>query len=177
MTPSRRLILLRHAKSAWPEGVADVDRPLDARGRAAAPRMGAYLAAEGLVPDHVMVSPARRTLETWERLSGALPEIEPETVPMIYESSAGRILDAVRSAPEHADSLLVIGHNPGFQTLALLLVGSGPTTPRETLREKFPTAGLAVIDFAVESWGAIGLGGGRLERFVTPGGLAEAAAR
>ncbi|GJE55948.1 MULTISPECIES: SixA phosphatase family protein [Methylobacterium] len=181
MTLSRRLILLRHAKSAWPAGVADIERPLNARGRAAAPRIGAYLAAEGLVPDYVMVSPARRTLETWERLRGALPAIVPETapeiVPMIYEASAHRTLDAVRSAPDSAETLLVIGHNPGFQDLALFLVGSGPATLREDLHEKFPTAGLAVIAFAVEHWGDVGRGGGRLERFVTPRGLTEAEAR
>lgn len=177
MTFSRRLILLRHAKSAWPEGVADIERPLNARGRAAAPRIGAYLAAEGLVPDHVMVSPARRTLETCERLRGAFPEVAPEIVPMIYEASAHRILDAVRSAPGSAETLLVIGHNPGFQDLALFLVGSGSATLREDLHEKFPTAGLAVIAFAVERWGDVERGGGRLERFVTPRGLTEAEAR
>jgi len=173
----RRLILLRHAKSAWPEGVADVDRPLNARGRAAAPRMGAYLAAEGLVPGHVMVSPARRRQETWALVGVVLPTVEVETVPLIYEASPGRILDALRTAPDAADTLLLIGHNPGFQDLALLLVGSGDATARENLREKFPTAGLTVIDFAVASWGAVGRGGGRLERFVTPRDLSEVGAR
>ncbi|GEP00712.1 SixA phosphatase family protein [Methylobacterium haplocladii] len=177
MTPSRRLILLRHAKSAWPAGVADIDRPLNARGRAAAPRMGAYLAAEGLLPDHVMVSPARRTAETWDLVRGALPAIEAETVPMIYEASPSRILDAVRSAPDAARNLLVIGHNPGFQDLALLLARSGDATARQSLREKFPTAGLAVIDLPVAGWSGVGRGGGRLERYVTPRMLAEAGER
>jgi phosphohistidine phosphatase len=124
-----------------------------------------------------MISPARRTRETWDHVRRALGGIGSETVPMIYEASPGRILDAVRSAPDAATSLLVIGHNPGFQDLALLLVGSGDATSRENLREKFPTAGLAVIDFAVARWDAVDRGGGRLERFVTPRDLAEVEAR
>lgn len=175
MSVRRRLLLLRHAKSAWPAGVADIDRPLNARGREAAPRLGAYLAAEGLVPDHVMVSPARRTRETWECVGAALPGCVPETVPMLYEAASGRILDAVRSAPETAQCLLVIGHNPGFQDLALLLVGGGAREPRAALREKFPTAGLAVIDFTLDRWRDVERAGGRLERFVTPRNLPDAA--
>lgn len=173
----RRLILFRHAKSAWPEGVADIDRPLNDRGRAAAPRMGAYLAAEGLRPDHVMVSPARRTAQTWEAVKAEFQGIESETVPSLYEAGAMRILDAVRSAPDTAASLLVIGHNPGLADLALLLSGSGPETLLQRMREKYPTAGVAVIDFAITDWAAVGHGGGRLERFVTPRGLADAAMR
>ena len=60
----RRLMLLRHAKSNWPAGVADRDRPLAARGREAAPLIGGYLAEELLLPDLVLISPARRTVET-----------------------------------------------------------------------------------------------------------------
>ena len=173
----RRLILFRHAKSAWPEGLADRDRPLNERGRAAAPRMGAYLAAEGLRPDHVMVSPARRTAETWEALRGQMPGLEAETVPSLYEAQAPRILDAVRSGPDAARSLLVIGHNPGLADLALLLIGSGSDSVRATMRETFPTAALAVIDFDVPDWSGVGKGGGRLERFVSPRSLAEDAQR
>lgn len=173
----RRLILLRHAKSAYPEGVPDHDRPLNERGSAAAPRMGAYLAAEGLRPDHVMVSPARRTIETWEGIARELHGIAAETVSSLYEAQALRVLDAVRSAPEAAGSLMVIGHNPGLRDLALLLIGSGVARSRAALREKFPTAALAVIDFEVVSWTAIGRAAGRLERFVSPKGLADEAAR
>ena len=64
----RRLILLRHAKSDRPPGIVDLDRPLNDRGKRAAPQMGAYLAAEGLIPEAVVVSPAKRTRETWEAI-------------------------------------------------------------------------------------------------------------
>ncbi|WP_442785977.1 SixA phosphatase family protein [Methylobacterium sp. C25] len=169
----RRLILLRHAKSAWPEGVADLDRPLNERGRAAASRMGGYLRTEKLVPDQVFVSPARRTQETWELVRRELPGIEAETVPMIYEAAASRILDAVRSAPDHAETLLVIGHNPGLHELAMLLIGEGSPSLRANLREKFPTAGLVVIDAPVAHWAGVGRAAGRLERFVVPRGLSD----
>lgn len=168
----RRLLLLRHAKSAYPQGVGDIDRPLNPRGREAAPLMGAYIARESLTPDHAMVSPARRTQETWELVRGELPETSVETVPSIYEAPAGRILDAIRSAPAEATSLLVIGHNPGLGDLALRLVGEGPKELRNDLREKFPTAALAVLEFDAEGWESIAEGGGRLTRFVRPRQLA-----
>lgn len=168
----RRLLLLRHAKSDWADGVPDRDRPLNERGRTTAPRVGAYLAAERLRPDHVMVSPARRTLETWERLRGPLEGLEAETVPSLYEATASRILDAVRSAPDTAPSLMVIGHNPGLERLAAFLVGSGDAAARSAMRAKFPTAALAVIDFEAEQWASIEGQAGRLERFIVPRDLA-----
>lgn len=168
----RRLLLLRHAKSAYPQGVGDIDRPLNDRGRAAAPLMGAYIAGESLQPDQAMVSPARRTQETWEAVRAELADTPMETVPSIYEAPAGRILDAIRSAPAEAKSLLVIGHNPGLGDLALRLVGEGPKALRHELSEKFPTAALAVLEFDAEDWAGLAYGGGRLLRFVHPRQLA-----
>ena len=169
----RRLLLLRHAKSAYPAGVSDIDRPLAPRGLKAAPLIGAYVAQEGLRPDRAMVSPARRTQETWAAVAPFLDGTAQETVPSLYEASAGRILDAVRSASDAAASLIVIGHNPGLGDLALRLAGEGPRDPMRELREKFPTAALAVIAFEAESWEAVGYGAGRLERFVRPRQLAQ----
>ncbi len=168
----RRLLLLRHAKSAYPTGVADIDRPLNDRGRDAAPLMGAYIAREGLVPGHALVSPARRTQETWEAVRAACPDTAMETVAAIYEAPAGRILDAIRSAPTAADSLLVIGHNPGLGDLALRLAGGGPKELRGDLSQKFPTAALAVLTFEVEAWSDVAYGGGQLLHFVRPRQLA-----
>jgi phosphohistidine phosphatase len=103
---------------------------------------------------------------------GELPETSMETVPSIYEAPAGRILDAIRSAPAEVTSLLVIGHNPGLGDLALRLVGEGPKELRNDLREKFPTAALAVLEFDADGWESIAEGGGRLTRFVRPRQLA-----
>ncbi|MEH3146863.1 MAG: histidine phosphatase family protein [Methylobacterium frigidaeris] len=169
--PFRRLILFRHAKSDWPDGVADVDRPLAPRGQAAAPRMAAYLAGEGLLPEHVMVSPARRTRETWALLEPKLAGAAVETVPGIYEAPARRLLDAVHGAPSEAGTLMLVGHNPGLQDLARHLVGEGEKGALRDLAKKFPTAAVAVIDFSAATWAEVAAGQGRLERFVTPGRL------
>ncbi|AWN36407.1 SixA phosphatase family protein [Methylobacterium radiodurans] len=164
----RRLILLRHAKSDRPPGVADLDRPLNPRGRQAAPRMGAYIAEAGLRPDHVLVSPSRRTLETWDAVRVPLDGNPGETIPALYEAYAAQILDVVRGAPDHAGTLLVVGHNPGLQDFATEVVGSGPKAERRRLATQFPTAALAVIDFEADHWADIAGGTGRLERFVKP---------
>jgi phosphohistidine phosphatase len=168
----RRLLLLRHAKSGYPQGVADIDRPLAPRGRDAAPLMGDYIARESLRPDHAMVSPTRRTQETWEAVRSFLDGTREETVPSIYEAPSARILDAIRSAPDEAATLLIIGHNPGLGDAALRLVGDGPKDLRRDLREKFPTAALAVIAFEIETWTAITDGAGTLLRYVRPRQLA-----
>ena len=168
----RRLILMRHAKAERGNGRADRDRPLDERGRAAAPRMGAYLAAEGLRPDTVLVSSARRTLETWEGVRAALDLADAESVSALYEAPASLILDAVRAASRTAACVLVIGHNPGIQELAEDLAGSGPEETLRTIALEFPTCALAVLDFDLADWTDVASGGGRLERFVRPGDLA-----
>ena len=96
----RRLILLRHAKSEWPNGVADSERPLAPRGRMAAPRMAAYLAREKLVADKVLISPARRTRETWALIAPSLtPAPETASEPRIYEAPVARLLAVVREQP------------------------------------------------------------------------------
>lgn len=168
----RRLLLLRHAKSAYPQGVADIDRPLGGRGLEAAPLMGDHMAREGLRPDHVLVSPARRTQETWAAIAPLLEAPPHETVPSIYEAASARILDAIRSAPDTARTLLVIGHNPGLAEAALRLIGTGPPALRRDLREKFPTAALVVIGFEEGAWATLTEGTGDLQRYVRPRQLA-----
>lgn len=169
----RRLILLRHAKSAWPDGVADEERPLAERGRVAAALIGDYLKSERLTPDLALVSTARRTQETWalvrERLSR---RPERRDVAELYAASAGEILRVLQAADPAFGTVLVLGHNPGMQELALALTGEGDAESRQRMAEKYPTAGLAVIDFPVAGWADVAPGGGRLERFVTPRSLA-----
>ena len=169
-----RLMLLRHAKSNWPTGVADPDRPLAARGREAAPVMGRYLANELLLPDLVLVSPALRTAETWQLVAPMLPE-KPGTryEPRIYEAKVERLLRVVQETEPGVRTLLMIGHNPGFEDLAALLTGHGDRYAAARMSQKFPTCGLAVLDFAVEDWRDVELRGGRLDRFVTPASLGE----
>jgi len=171
-----RLMLLRHAKSEkGAPGMRDRDRPLNPRGQKDAPRMGDYMAHHALLPDRVIVSPARRTQETWERLAVAFRKAPPvHYEERLYESGPEDILAVLQETKPSAGSLLVIGHNPGLHDTARLLIAAGDVEARERLSEGFPTSGLAVIDFAGNDWRKLHPRGGRLERFVTPRSLKAA---
>ncbi|MEK1933916.1 MAG: histidine phosphatase family protein [Pararhizobium sp.] len=167
-----RLILLRHAKSAWPDGVADRERPLAERGRKAAPVIGAYMGREKLIPDLALVSPARRAQETWKLVRETLSKkVTERDAPGVYEVSAERILDVIRAVEPGIRTLLVVGHNPGMENAASLLVADGDADAMGRMKEKFPTAGLAVIDFDVDGWDEVAAGSGYLQRFVAPRSL------
>ncbi len=168
--PNRHLLLLRHAKSAWPDGVADHDRPLAARGLKAAPLIGRYIAREALIPDLALVSTARRTQETWALVGAELPvSVQRRNVDEIYEAPAERLAAVIRATDASIRTLLLVGHNPGFQELALDLAGGGDDLA--TLRLKFPTGALAVLDFSARAWTDATPRSGVLERFVTPRSL------
>lgn len=170
----RHLILLRHAKSAWPDGVDDIARPLADRGRRAAPLMGAYLAKRRLAPDLVLVSPARRTQDTWSLVRKLLPETTvARTETRIYGASAETLLAVIREMDATINTLMIIGHNPSLEDLARSLLVSREGEHAERLLEKYPTAGLAVFDFDGADWSAVEPGKGRLKTFVTPKSLAK----
>lgn len=159
----RRLILFRHAKADTPDGIADSERPLAVRGRADAALIGAYLAGHGLRPDAALVSPARRTRETWEFAATALGAAPPVSFEeRLYDARAETLLEVLQGAPAAARSLMVIAHNPGIEELARALADD------HRLAHKFPTAGLAVIDFPVEDWSELRPGAGRLVQYVSP---------
>ncbi len=166
----RRLMLLRHAKSdrAQP-GASDQARPLNERGEETATRVGAYLARHGLAPDLVLCSTARRTRDTWALAAneiGAAPAVIYES--RLYEATSDAILNVVRETDPKVHSLLVVGHNPGLQELAVALLASGDVDTRERLREKLPTSGLVVIDLAADDWKALHRKSGRLDRVIVP---------
>lgn len=168
----RRLILLRHAKSDWPNGTPDHERPLAERGREAAPVIGAYMAREGLAPDRVLVSSARRTQETWALVAPQLrttPDVERE--PRIYEASLAALFAVLQAQPVDCHTLLMVGHNPGFEDLAARLVDTGSVDARLAMAAKFPTGALAVIDLPVDRWEDVAPKSGRLDRFITPRAL------
>ena len=164
----RRLILLRHAKSDRPAGVADRERPLNPRGRRAAPAVGAHLAKAGFRPDLALISPAQRTRETWEAVAAGLGDPETRWQPEIYEAPAERILAVIRTAPDQAGTVIGGGHNPGLGDLASDLGGEGPREARARVALEFPTAAYAVIDFDAARWAEVTPKRGRLERFVRP---------
>jgi phosphohistidine phosphatase len=167
----RRLLLLRHAKAASPAGSRDIDRPLAHRGREAAPLMGAYLKDEQLLPDLALVSSAVRTRQTWDLVQPAFGKVEARFEPRIYEAPAERLLAVLREVEPAVHTLLMVGHNPGFADLARALVGHGDRYAFARMVQKYPTAGLAIIDFDVENWTGVRPAAGRLERFVTPKSL------
>lgn len=168
----RRLILLRHAKSDWPDGVDDKKRPLADRGRKAASLMGDYLEREGLVPDLVLVSTAERTQQTWGRVKKAFSQApEVRDADAIYEAPAETLMSVLKGVEPAFRVVMMIGHNPGMEDLAAKLIGGGDPEARRRISEKYPTGGLAVIDFTADTWQAIGSASGVLERFVTPRSL------
>jgi len=166
----RRLLLLRHAKAEpATAGEPDRERPLNERGRKDAARIGAYMAAHSFIPDRVAVSPSARTQETWKYAAMAFrPAPTAMSAERLYDATPHAILDVIKSAPASAQTLLVIGHNPGLHEVALTLIAAGGVDPREQLREKLPTSGLAIIDFAVDDWSKLHPQSGRLERFISP---------
>jgi phosphohistidine phosphatase len=168
----RQLLLLRHAKSSWDDPkLPDRDRPLNPRGRRAAAAMRAAMRDLGLAPDLVLVSPARRTMETLEALEpwDETPLIEP--LEPLYLGSAAQLLGTLHGVGEVVRSVLLIGHNPGLHELAQMLAGPLRSAPladaARRVTEGFPTAALA--EFAIPGpWWALDSGGGRLLRFLTP---------
>ena len=172
----RRLMLLRHAKSDWARpGLRDHDRPLNPRGRESAPKMGVYMVRHALVPDLIVASTAKRVVETLELLLPAF-ETPPKIVSeqRIYNAGANALLGVIKETPRTVHGLLLIGHNPGMAELAGALIASGDVDARQRLIEKFPTAALAVIDFALDDWAKLHPRAGRLDRFVVPRALEQA---
>jgi phosphohistidine phosphatase len=171
----RRLLLFRHAKAerAIPGGI-DRDRPLIERGRKDAARIGVYMAAHALVPDRVLLSPAARTQETWKYVAKAFKAAPAATsFEKLYGATSHVIMTTIGDVPDTAHTVLVLGHNPGLHELALMLIASGDLDARARLREKLPTSGLVIIDFAFDQWDKLHPRSGRLERFVTPKTLNE----
>ncbi|GAA3611550.1 histidine phosphatase family protein [Kineosporia mesophila] len=173
--PTRRLILIRHAKAeqATP-GQEDVDRPLAPRGLLDAVVGGQELAVVA-VPDLVLCSPARRTRQTWrtvlEGLSGELAEPAHPEVKYphgLYEAGVFDLVETVRKAGGQASVVVVVGHEPTMSEATLSLAGAGSDPDAvQHVKAGFPTAGIAVL--AVErEWADLAPGDGRLEKFVVP---------
>lgn len=173
-----RLFLMRHAKSSWAvPGQRDFDRPLNERGRAAAPLIGRHMAEMGYLPDRVLCSPAARTRATLEGVQQAIGAEAPVVWPrLLYEASVEGVFAVIASHGEAAERLMVIGHNPSVHMLALAFAHDGDAAQRARLRGKYPTAALTVIDLPVTSWSAIRPGGGTLVAHVTPADLGLAGA-
>jgi phosphohistidine phosphatase len=164
------LSLLRHAKSSWDDASGDdFQRPLAKRGESAAPRMGAFMAQQGLAPELILCSPAVRARETLDlvlpRLAGGPTIVYEES---FYLAAPSVLLARLRKVEGKVRHVMIVGHDPGMHALALELSGTGDAEMLQALAAKFPTAGLAVIRFKVRAWARIGPAKGRLELFMTP---------
>lgn len=164
-----RLLLLRHARAAWAEpGTRDFDRPLSASGESDARTLGGLIASRGLIPGTVLCSTAARARQTWERVARTPGGESVRTIrsDALYNTDAAGCLTMIRQAPE-AESLLVVGHNPVMEDLAVALSGDGAPEAMKRVSAGFPACGLAVISFPAPL-SAITPGTGFLETFLVP---------
>ncbi|MER5295820.1 histidine phosphatase family protein [Streptomyces pharetrae] len=172
--PLRRLVLLRHAKSAWPPDGPDVpdhDRPLAPRGRRDAPAAGRALAAADCLPDLALCSTALRARQTWELAAaqwGTPPPARHD--PRLYAAGVPGLLAVVREVPPEVSTLLLVGHNPGLEDLVLDLAGDGLDDTLDRVRTKFPTSAIAVLAWRGADWGALAPGAALLAWVTVPRG-------
>ena len=167
----KTLYFLRHAKSDWSDlSLPDYERPLNARGRRACMKIGLALQRMGVMPDRVLCSTATRAQETLERVMSAGELSWPVTREGgLYGAGADRILSLIRQQPDDCSSLLLVGHNPGFQDLVVGLSGEEAKDGMiDRANRKLPTGAFAEISFTENSFQQIGLGSGCLQQFVKP---------
>jgi len=170
-----RLLLMRHAKSDWSDGsLADVDRPLNGRGKRAATAMGRYMRQEALSPDLILCSAAQRTRETLARLLPSLPrQTTIRTLSSLYVDSETDYIGHIRHYGDGSATLMVIGHNPATEDTAMELTGTAASGSLQELQHKFPSGALAVMDFEMEDWAGLLPETGYLERFIIPRSLTD----
>jgi phosphohistidine phosphatase len=168
----RRLLLLRHAKAIHPTGRDDFDRELIDRGRRDAARIGAFVAEIGMIPDLIVDSGAARTRATAAIvLAGWARHVETRQEPRLYEATRGAILEVVRALADTAPHVMLVGHNPSVADLANHLIDRGARGEMLRMAGKFPTSGLAILEFVVDRWRDVVPRSGLLARFVTPDDL------
>lgn len=167
----RELLLLRHAKSDWDSGVpADFDRPLARRGKSDAPKVGAWLYREGLVPDHVVSSPAERARQTAIKVCKRLDFRKKRIVwePAIYEAGLPELLEILSRVPPEAATVLLIGHNPGLEDLLKHLVADDYEIPEDG--KLLPTAAVARLEMP-DDWSRLDRGSAHLLSLTRPRAL------
>jgi phosphohistidine phosphatase len=160
-----RLVLVRHAKSGYPDDTDDFDRPLALRGFREAPLAGVWLKQHLAGLDRVTVSAALRTLQTWELIDTELAFDGPLTIdPRVYEAAPTTLLEIVREQPDTAETVLLLGHNPGLAQLVMMLSSDGNAESVRAVEEKFPTSAIAVLSFE-GSWRDLAPGTANLDEF------------
>ena len=167
---TRRLILMRHAKSSWKDSdLSDHDRKLNGRGRRSADAIGPWLAARGHVPDEVLTSSSARTRETWARIAPHLPGAPAATqAPALYLATPETLLRVLQGATGACVGLLA--HNPGIAAFADSLVAARPAHADFA---RYPTLATLVVEFEIDTWADLAPGTGRVVDFIVPRELTD----
>ena len=141
----KTVLILRHAKSSWSNpGLADIDRPLNKRGKRDAPRMGVLINEQDIVPDLILCSPAQRARKTAQAVSEySSYEGEIETIPDFYPGDPDSFIDTLMTLPEEYQNVMVVAHNPGREELLYVLTGESA---------RMPTSALAQVELPLEKW-------------------------
>ena len=146
----KTLLILRHAKSSWnyPE-LSDYDRPLNARGKRDAPRMGKHLREQGLIPDRVLTSSAKRARKTASRVAKACGYTgKVKKLEAFYDTVVGVYFETLQTLPDKYERVMVVGHNPTMEQLVGYLTRQA---------RRMPTAALAHIELPIQHWEALDL--------------------
>lgn len=153
----KRLLVLRHAKAERDSKTGrDFDRPLAKRGWKDAGKVGRAMRERALHPDAIIASPAKRVVETLAALAESYGPLEAEYDRRIYNASPEMLFEAVRQTDDGAQTLLLVGHNPGLHLLLLDLTRDDERGLRARIEESFPTSALAAVDIAASSWAEAG---------------------
>jgi phosphohistidine phosphatase len=168
----RRLLLIRHAKAEPAVGRDDYDRALTARGRDDARRVASVLAERSMLPDVLIHSGAARSKETAEIFAAQWPsKVELQEELGLYDATGDMLFRRTRALPDSRVRVAFVGHNPGLGDLAASLAGSGAHSDLRRMAAKFPTCGVATLDFRVRRWDDVERGSGLLALFLTPAEL------
>ena len=158
---------MRHAKSDWANNLPDIERPLNSRGKKAAPFMAEQLRKLNKIPDIIMCSPAKRAVSTAKKVIKVINyEKELLIVEDFYFGHINRIIDLIKSISNENASVLIVGHNPIWEDLIMTLINKGTYIV-------MPTAAIASVIFDVDDWQKISEKTGDLEWLITPKGLSN----
>ncbi len=167
----KTVTLFRHAKSGDKDNpaIADIDRPLSGRGLKAAPKMGAALRDRHLRPDLILCSPSERTRQTLTLASVEAWDKQPAVrfEKRLYEASWQTLLKVLKELPDDVGHVMIVGHNPGLQDLAVALAAPD-SRELSQIREKLPTAAVVSFEFDEEIWKKLHPESGRVVLFIAP---------
>ena len=166
-----KLLLMRHAKSSWDDpDYSDHQRPLNKRGLKTAPKMGAYIARQNLTPSLLLSSTATRARQTTQLASEQFDnEVETQFIDDLYSFTGyPGALNVIRNRADRQSPLMIVGHNPTLEELADELIAAGNSNARAMMNQKYPSAGLAIIDFDINKWADLQTGIGVLVDFIRP---------